>query len=136
MKQHYTKGASLALVTAMYLFALGIGVGIFNGVETVMPEIWALLVTDVVMTVIIWAFVLLFVVLWKQGRHPNYFGEIMMWWGVWLMYASLRGIDWLMLAPFAMTDLFLFISIPMMERRQLAHKPEYAAYRKRTRLFV
>ena len=136
MKQHYMKGASLALVTAMYLFALGIGVGIFNGVETVMPEIWALLVTDVVMTVIIWAFGLLFVGLWKQGRHPNYFGEIMMWWGVWLMYASLRGIDWLMLAPFAMTDLFLFISIPMMERRQLAPKPEYAAYRKRTRLFV
>jgi steroid 5-alpha reductase family enzyme len=74
--------------------------------------------------------------LWKRGRHPNYFGEVMMWWGVWLMYASLRGIDWLMLAPFAMTDLFLFISIPMMERRQLAHKPAYAAYRKRTRLFI
>ena len=36
----------------------------------------------------------------------------------------------------AMTDLFLFISIPMMERRQLARKPEYAAYRKRTRLFI
>ena len=74
--------------------------------------------------------------LWKRGRHPNYFGEVMMWWGVWLMYASLRGIDWLMLAPFAMTDLFLFISIPMMERRQLAHKPAYASYRKRTRLFI
>ena len=57
-------------------------------------------------------------------------------WGAWLMYASLRGIDWLMLAPFAMTDLFLFISIPMMERRQLAHKPAYTAYRKRTRLFI
>ena len=74
--------------------------------------------------------------LWKRGRHPNYFGEVMMWWGVWLMYASLRGIDWLMLAPFAMTDLFLFISIPMMERRQLARKPAYAAYRKRTRLVI
>jgi steroid 5-alpha reductase family enzyme len=74
--------------------------------------------------------------LWKHGRHPNYFGEILMWWGVWVMYASLHGIDWLMLAPFAMTDLFLFISIPMMERRQLATKPEYAAYRKKTRLFI
>ena len=41
-----------------------------------------------------------------------------------------------LLVPFAMTDLFLFISIPMMERRQLAHKPAYAAYRKRTRLFI
>ena len=74
--------------------------------------------------------------LWKHGRHPNYFGEILMWWGVWVMYASRHGIDWLMLAPFAMTYLFLFVSIPMMERRQLATKPGYAEYRKKTRLFI
>ena len=74
--------------------------------------------------------------LWKHGRHPNYFGEVQMWWGVWLMYASLRGIDWLILAPVAMTALFLFISIPMMERRQLEHKPGYAEYRKRTRMLI
>ena len=74
--------------------------------------------------------------LWKHGRHPNYFGEILMWWGVWVMYASRHGVDWLMLAPFAMTYLFLFISIPMMERRQLATKPGYAEYRKKTRLFI
>ena len=74
--------------------------------------------------------------LWKHGRHPNYFGEILMWWGVWLMYASLHGVDWLLLAPLAMTCLFLFVSIPMMERRQLSSKPAYAAYRKKTRLFI
>lgn len=74
--------------------------------------------------------------LWKQGRHPNYFGEILMWWGVWVMYASTHGINWLVLAPIAMTCLFLFISIPMMERRQLATKPAYADYRKKTRLFI
>ncbi|MBQ9397500.1 MAG: DUF1295 domain-containing protein [Bacteroidales bacterium] len=74
--------------------------------------------------------------LWKKGRHPNYFGEVQMWWGVWIMYASLHGIDWLILAPVAMTALFLFISIPMMERRQLARKPGYAAYRKQTRMLI
>ncbi len=74
--------------------------------------------------------------LWKHGRHPNYFGEVQMWWGVWLMYASLRGIDWLILAPVAMTALFLFISIPMMERRQLERKPGYAEYRKQTRMLI
>ena len=74
--------------------------------------------------------------LWKHGRHPNYFGEVQMWWGVWLMYASLRGIDWLILAPVAMIALFLFISIPMMERRQLERKPGYAEYRKRTRMLI
>lgn len=74
--------------------------------------------------------------LWKNGRHPNYFGEVQMWWGVWIMYASLHGIDWLILAPVAMTALFLFISIPMMERRQLERKPGYAEYRKHTRILI
>ena len=74
--------------------------------------------------------------LWRRGRHPNYFGEISMWWGVWLMYASLCGLDWLVLGPIAMTALFLFISIPLMESRQLANKPAYAAYRSRTRIFI
>ena len=74
--------------------------------------------------------------LWRHGRHPNYFGEVQMWWGVWLMYASLHGVDWLILAPVAMTCLFLFVSIPMMERRQLANKPGYATYRKATRILI
>ena len=74
--------------------------------------------------------------LWKRGRHPNYFGEVQMWWGVWLMYASLSGFDWLILAPVAMTALFLFISIPLMEGRQLKNKPTYAEYRKSTRILI
>lgn len=73
---------------------------------------------------------------WKHGRHPNYLGEISMWWGVWTMYASIYGLDWLILAPVAMTALFLFISIPMMERRQLQNKPGYAEYRKKTRMLI
>ncbi len=74
--------------------------------------------------------------LWKHGRHPNYYGEVQFWWGIWLMYASLNGLDWLVLSPIAMTALFLFISIPMMEKRQLARKPAYAAYRKNTRILI
>ncbi len=74
--------------------------------------------------------------LWKNGRHPNYFGEIQMWWGVWVMYASCRGFDALISGPIAMTALFVFISIPMMERRQLDNKPGYAEYRKNTRMLI
>ena len=74
--------------------------------------------------------------LWRHGRHPNYFGEIMMWWGVWVMYASLNGFNWLILGPVAMTALFLCISIPMMERRQLQNKPGYAEYKKSTRRLI
>ncbi|MBQ4398190.1 MAG: DUF1295 domain-containing protein [Bacteroidales bacterium] len=77
-----------------------------------------------------------FVGLWKHGRHPNYLGEISMWWGVWTMYASIYGFDWLIIAPIAMTALFLFISIPMMERRQLQNKPGYAEYKKNTRMLI
>ena len=74
--------------------------------------------------------------LWERGRHPNYFGEVAMWWGVWLMYASIFEIDALVAAPIAMSCLFLFISIPMMEKRQLENKPGYADYRKRTRILI
>ena len=74
--------------------------------------------------------------LWKHGRHPNYFGEIQFWWGIWMMYAALNGIDWFILGPIAMTALFLGISIPLMEHRQLANKPGYAEYRKQTRMLI
>ncbi len=74
--------------------------------------------------------------LWKHGRHPNYFGEIQFWWGIWIMYASLYGIDGYIGGAIAMTALFLGISIPLMEARQLANKPDYAAYRQQTRILI
>ena len=74
--------------------------------------------------------------LWKHGRHPNYFGEIQFWWGIWIMYAAMNGIDWFIFGPIAMTALFLGISIPLMEHRQLANKPDYAAYKKQTRMLI
>lgn len=74
--------------------------------------------------------------LWKHGRHPNYFGEIQFWWGIWIMYASLNGFNWFVCCPIAMTALFLGISIPLMEKRQLHNKPGYAEYRKQTRMLI
>ena len=74
--------------------------------------------------------------LWKHGRHPNYFGEIMFWWGIWFMYFPLGGIDWFICGPIAMTLLFVCVSVPLMERRQLQNKPGYAEYRKQTRMFI
>ena len=74
--------------------------------------------------------------LWKHGRHPNYFGEIQFWWGIWIMYASLNGIDMYIGGAIAMTALFLGISIPLMEKRQLQNKPGYAEYRKQTRILI
>lgn len=77
--------------------------------------------------------------LWKHGRHPNYFGEITMWWGVWIMYVSVHHFaahPWYVVGPLAMTGLFLGISIPLMEGRQLKNKPGYAEYKKETRILI
>lgn len=79
--------------------------------------------------------------LWKHGRHPNYFGEILMWWGVWLMFLSLTIgpstlRDICVIGPLLNTCLFRFISVPLMEKRQLQNKPGYAEYQKRTRMFL
>lgn len=74
--------------------------------------------------------------LWKAGRHPNYFGEIQFWWGIWIIYASQQGIDQYIGGAIAMSALFLCISIPLMEQRQLSNKPGYAAYRRQTRLLI
>lgn len=74
--------------------------------------------------------------LWKHGRHPNYFGEILFWWGIWVMYVPFGGINWYILGPVSMTALFLGISIPLMEQRQLANKPGYADYRRHTRILI
>ncbi|MCR5050248.1 MAG: DUF1295 domain-containing protein [Paludibacteraceae bacterium] len=74
--------------------------------------------------------------LWKHGRHPNYFGEIQFWWGIWIMYAAVNGLDWRICGAIAMTGLFLGISIPLMEKRQLANKPGYADYRQQTRILI
>ncbi|MDD3126289.1 MAG: DUF1295 domain-containing protein [Candidatus Izemoplasmatales bacterium] len=69
--------------------------------------------------------------LWKYSRHPNYFGEVLMWWGVWVMYfGAFQSFNVLLIAPISMTVLFLFISIPMMEKKILASRPEYKNYQK------
>ncbi len=71
--------------------------------------------------------------LWKYSRHPNYLGEVSFWWGIWLIQLSvLPQYWWTVAAPLLMTLMFSFISIPMMEKRLLASRPDYAGYRSRT----
>ncbi|MFA6692410.1 MAG: DUF1295 domain-containing protein [Acholeplasmataceae bacterium] len=75
--------------------------------------------------------------LWKFSRHPNYFGEIAVWWGLYLMYLSTyRVIDIFILSPILMTCLFLFISIPLMEKKILATRPSYMDYQKKVSMLI
>lgn len=67
--------------------------------------------------------------LWKYSMHPNYLGEILMWWGVAIYAVILLGFRWYLIVGAIVNNLmFLFISIPMADRRQ-AEKPGYDKYR-------
>ncbi len=73
--------------------------------------------------------------LWRYTRHPNYFGEATLWWGVFLVgLGAGHGVVGV-ISPVAVTALLLFVSgIPMLERRW-AGDPEFEAYRRRTSAF-
>ena len=72
--------------------------------------------------------------LWKHSRHPNYLGEILMWWGVALAaVCALPNMWWMITGAVANTMLFLGISIPMADKRQ-SQKEGFAAYKQQTRM--
>jgi steroid 5-alpha reductase family enzyme len=65
--------------------------------------------------------------LWRLSRHPNYFGEITFWWGLWLFgLAADPGWAWTVVGPLSITALFLAVSIPWMDRRMRARHPGWA----------
>jgi len=75
--------------------------------------------------------------LWRHIRHPNYLGEIMFWWGIFLTSLSMASLPVALLAgPLVVTALFLFVSIPMMEKRQIGTKPDYRAYQRTTGMLL
>ena len=75
--------------------------------------------------------------LWRLSRHPNYFGETLLWWGFFLIGFSASGNWWLLLSPLVMTLLLLKISgISLMEDGVEDRRPAYAAYKRRVSAFV
>ena len=74
--------------------------------------------------------------LWKYSRHPNYLGEILMWWGVALAVVSSTPNDiYLLLGAVANTLLFLIVSIPMADKRQ-SKKEGFNEYKAQTRALL
>lgn len=74
--------------------------------------------------------------LWRFSRHPNYFGEATLWWGVFLIALS-GGAHWASVAgPVTITLLLLFVSgVPMLEKT-MKDRPGYAEYAAVTSVFV
>lgn len=74
--------------------------------------------------------------LWKYSRHPNYLGEILMWWGVALSVISAFPDAWyLCVGAAANTLLFLFVSIPMADKR-MSQRQGFDKYKKQTRMLL
>jgi steroid 5-alpha reductase family enzyme len=75
--------------------------------------------------------------LWSFSRHPNYFGEIMFWWGLYLFaLAADPAYWWAIIGPISITLLFLTVSIPMIEKRLKERKPAYSHYIKTTSVLI
>lgn len=71
--------------------------------------------------------------LWRWSRHPNYFGEVLVWWGIWLLAID-AGPEhwWTVLGPASITAMFVLVSIPMMEKRMAGRREGWEAYAART----
>lgn len=73
--------------------------------------------------------------LWSWSRHPNYFGEVVQWWGIFLFAAALPMGFVTILSPVAITFLILKVSgVPMLEKL-MEGRPGSEEYRRRTSIF-
>ncbi len=74
--------------------------------------------------------------LWKYTRHPNYFGEAVMWWGIFLVVILAGGPIYLIFSPVVITYLLRFVSgVPMLERK-MSQKPGWDEYASKTNAFI
>jgi steroid 5-alpha reductase family enzyme len=70
--------------------------------------------------------------LWKYSRHPNYFGEILMWWGVFIAVLPLENSIYFIISPATISFLLIYVSgVPMLESKQ-KNNPAYQQYAKET----
>ena len=72
---------------------------------------------------------------WRYTRHPNYFGDFCVWWGLYLVAAG-GGAWWSVIGPVLMSALLLRVSgVTLLEKDIGERRPEYAQYIRRTNAF-
>jgi steroid 5-alpha reductase family enzyme len=76
--------------------------------------------------------------LWAWSRHPNYFGEVGFWWGLWLFaLAADPSWWWTGIGALAINLLFIFVSLPLIEDRHAERRDDYTVHTERvSRLFL
>jgi steroid 5-alpha reductase family enzyme len=73
---------------------------------------------------------------WRYSRHPNYFGEFLMWWGIWVIAAA-GGAWWTVFGPLLISFFLLKVSgVALTEKDIASRRPEYQDYIRRTSAFV
>ncbi|KPP82071.1 MAG: hypothetical protein HLUCCA04_04915 [Oceanicaulis sp. HLUCCA04] len=71
--------------------------------------------------------------LWAWSRHPNYFGEICTWWGIWLIAAETALGFWSFIGPAFLTfTLLRWSGVPLLEKGMKSSRPGYGEYAART----
>jgi steroid 5-alpha reductase family enzyme len=75
--------------------------------------------------------------LWRYTRHPNYFGDCLVWWGFFAIASAVPGGAYTLVSPIVMTILLRRVSgVTLLERALLKRRPGYAEYVARTNAFV
>lgn len=74
--------------------------------------------------------------LWRYTRHPNYFGDALVWWGYFMIALAVPGGAWTIYSPLLMTLLLMRVSgVTLLEKGLKQRKPGYAEYVARTSAF-
>jgi steroid 5-alpha reductase family enzyme len=74
--------------------------------------------------------------LWHYTRHPNYFGDFCVWWGIWLVALATGSAWWTAIGPAVMSLLLIRVSgVALLERSMIRRRPGYADYVARTSAF-
>jgi steroid 5-alpha reductase family enzyme len=74
--------------------------------------------------------------LWAYTRHPNYFGEVTQWWGIWFIALAVNNGLFGIIGPITITFLILKVSgVPMLEKK-MAENPDFAEYKRQTSVFI
>jgi len=74
--------------------------------------------------------------LWKYSRHPNYFGEILMWWGIFIITIPLPNSIYFIISPITITWLLVFVSgVPMLEKKYKGNAA-FEDYKRRTSVLI
>ncbi|MFZ5565074.1 MAG: DUF1295 domain-containing protein, partial [Thermodesulfobacteriota bacterium] len=75
--------------------------------------------------------------LWKYSRHPNYFGESLIWWGLFVVVLSVPWGLWTIISPALITFTLLRLTgVTLMEQTIFKDNPDYQEYVRKTSSFI